>query len=199
MPGRFFEKADAEKARDGLRLLCVTAVSTALFVVLTLCLQVPVFENYYLCLGYVVMGVCLYSFGTLSGTFVGVVGTALYCLLISGLRGMPGWAAGNLVIGLVVGPTFKLTKRMGKPLLGAVLNFLAIAASTALKILILKSLVECVLYGQPMAVRMGKNVFAFVADVFVLELSLPICAALDKPVGRLLRSRRLPPANPSRT
>ena len=27
---------------------------------------------------------------------------------------------------------------------------------------------------------MGKNVFAFVADVFVLELSLPICAALDK-------------------
>ena len=34
------------------RKLCLTAMGTALFVVFTLCLQVPVFENYYLCLGY---------------------------------------------------------------------------------------------------------------------------------------------------
>ena len=39
------------------RKLCVTAMGVALFVVLALCLQVPVFENYYLCLGYVVMTV----------------------------------------------------------------------------------------------------------------------------------------------
>lgn len=42
-----------------LRWITVTSISTALFVVLTLCLQVPVFENYYLCLGYIIMAVCL--------------------------------------------------------------------------------------------------------------------------------------------
>ena len=38
----------------------------ALFVALSLCLQAPVFENYYLCLGYAVMAVYCYSFGTIS-------------------------------------------------------------------------------------------------------------------------------------
>ena len=70
--------------------ISLLAVGIALFVVLSLCLQVPVFENYYLCLGYVVMAVYSYSFGTLSGTVVGFAGVILYCLVISGLRGMPG-------------------------------------------------------------------------------------------------------------
>ena len=102
---------------------------------------------------------------------------------------MPGWAVGNLVIGIIVGLTFKLTKRMQKTWLQAVINFLAIAISTAIGILILKSLTECILYGQPMLVRMGKNVFGFVADIFVLEFSLPICMSLDKPIKKLLTTQ----------
>lgn len=181
------EKMGYAKYRNRLKWICITGVSTALFVALTMCLQVPVFENYYLCLGYVIMAVCLYSFGTVSGTFVGVIGVVLYCLLISGLRGMPGWALGNLFIGVIVGLTFKLTKKIKKAWLQAVLNFLAIAVSTALGILILKSLTECILYAQPMLVRMGKNVFAFVADIFVLEFSLPICMSLDKPIRSVFK------------
>ena len=172
--------------RRKLKWICATAVSTALFVVLTLCLQVPVFENYYLCLGYIIMAVCLYTFGTVSGTFVGAVGVVLYCLLTSGLRGMPGWSAGNLIIGIIVGLTFKLTKRIKKTWLKAILNFLAIAISTALGILVIKSLTECILYSQPMTVRMGKNIFAFAADIFVLEFSLPICMTLDKPIEKIM-------------
>lgn len=186
--------AEQENSKTGsisyksrLKWICITAISTALFVVLTMCLQVPVFENYYLCLGYIIMAVCLYSFGIVSGTFVGVIGVVLYCLFTSGLRGMPGWAIGNLVIGIIVGLTFKLTKRMKKTWLQAAINFLAIAVSTAIGILILKSLTECILYAQPMIVRMGKNVFAFVADVFMLEFSLPICMSMDKPIKKTLK------------
>lgn len=174
-------------SHNKLVLLCSTAICTALFVVFTMCLQVPIFENYYLCLGYIVMSVCLYTLGTYSGTFVGVVGVILYCLLTSGLRGMPGWAFGNLVIGIVVGITFKYTKILSKTWTKAIINFLAIALSTALGILIIKSLIECALYSQPMILRMGKNIFAFVADVFVLEISLPICMSLDKPIKKILK------------
>ena len=35
--------------------ICVLAMGIALFVALSVCLQVPVFENYYLCLGYLMM------------------------------------------------------------------------------------------------------------------------------------------------
>ncbi|MBO4422907.1 MAG: ECF transporter S component [Clostridia bacterium] len=173
--------------RRRLRLLCVTAICTALFVVVTLCLQTPIFENYYLCLGYMVMAICLYSFGTVSGTVVGVLGVVFYCLLISGLRGMPGWAVGNLAIGVILGLTFRLTKKMKKKWLRVPVNVIAVAASTALGILILKSLTECILYAQPMIIRIGKNVFAFAADVFVLEFSLPLCMSLDKPIRKALK------------
>ena len=70
--------------------ISLLAVGIALFVALSMCLQVPVFENYYLCLGYVVMAVYCYSFGTISGTVAGTLGVVLYCLVINGLRGMPG-------------------------------------------------------------------------------------------------------------
>jgi len=169
-----------KRGKSSVKIIALTGIGIALFVVLTLCLQVPVFENYYLCLGYIVMAVYCYLVGPVSGTIVGCLGTFLYCLLISGLRGMPGWVIGNLIIGIVIGITFQKTKKMQKTWLKAVINFLAIAVSTAIGILVLKSVTECILYSQPMIVRMGKNVFAFVADVFVLEMSLPLCMALDK-------------------
>ena len=67
---------------DSVRRICIVGMGIALFVVLSLCLQVPVFENYYLCLGYVAMAVYCYSVGTAEGTLVGVLGVILYCLVI---------------------------------------------------------------------------------------------------------------------
>ena len=160
--------------------LCLTAIGIALFVALSLCLQVPVFENYYLCLGYVVMAVYCYSFGTAAGTAAGCLGVVLYCLLISGLRGMPGWTLGNLVIGILLGLTFRITKGMKQVTLKSAINAAMIVASTALGILVVKSLTESLLYAQPFLLRAGKNVYAFVADVVMLLVSLPVCMNLDK-------------------
>ena len=160
--------------------ITLLAVGIALFVALSMCLQVPVFENYYLCLGYAVMAVYCYSFGTVSGTIAGTLGVVLYCLVINGLRGMPGWALGNIVIGIVIGTAFRVTKRMKNPVPRVMINAAAIVAGTALGILAVKSLTESILYAQPFVVRAGKNIYAFVADIVVLLASLPICMTLDK-------------------
>lgn len=159
--------------------ISLLAVGTALFVALSMCLQVPVFENYYLCLGYVVMAVYCYSFGTFSGTVAGTLGVVLYCLVINGLRGMPGWTLGNIVIGIGLGLTFRLTKGMKRETVQTVLNAAAILVSVAAGIIFVKSATESILYGQMLGVRIVKNVYAFVADVVVLLVSLPICAVLD--------------------
>ena len=42
-----------------LKNICLNGMGIALFVVLSMCLRVPVFENYYLCLGYFVMAIVL--------------------------------------------------------------------------------------------------------------------------------------------
>ena len=167
------------------RWIALIAVGIALFVVLSLCLQVPVFENYYLCLGYVVMAVYCYSFGATAGVLVGFLGVILYCLVINGLRGMPGWALGNIVIGVILGLTFRATKKMKNKLLRTAIDVAAIAVSTALGILVVKSETECLLYAQPFAVRAAKHIYAFVADLVVLIVSLPVCAVLDKPAKQL--------------
>ena len=158
--------------------ICMNAMGIALFAALTMCLQVPVFENYYLCLGYVVMAVYCYSLGPVSGAVVGSMGVVVYCLLTSGLRGMPGWALGNLAIGLIIGNVFRATKKTGGALSRAAELF-AVAAATAIGILVVKSGVECLLYAQPMVFRMMKNGYAFVADVVLLAVSLPVCVRLD--------------------
>ena len=165
--------------------LALLAVGTALFVVLSMCLQVPVFENYYLCLGYVVMAVYCWSFGTLAGTTVGFFGVILYCLVISRLRGMPGWSLGNIVIGVALGLCFKATRHMKNAVLRSVIHIAVIAASCAVGILGVKSLTECLLYTQPFLVRVGKNLSAFVADAVMLALSLPVCVALEKPAKKI--------------
>ena len=165
--------------------ISLLAVGTALFVALSMCLQVPVFENYYLCLGYVVMAVYCYSFGTISGTVAGTLGVVLYCLVINGLRGMPGWALGNVVIGICLGLAFHMAKQMNNRILATVLCVMAIVVGTALGILGIKSITESILYGQPFIVRVGKNIYAFVADVVVLIVSLPICMTLDKTARKI--------------
>lgn len=164
--------------------MCVTAMGIALFVVLSYCVQVPIFENYYLCFGYVAMTVFCYYYGPISGMIVGGFGVFLYCLLISGLHGMPGWALGNLVIGFIVGLTCKTTSKMSKKKLRYFLICVSIIFSVAIAMIGVKSAVEVLLYSQPMIVRIAKNLYAFVADVIVMLISLPICVSLKKVIPK---------------
>lgn len=167
------------------KLICITAMGIALFVVLSLCLQVPVFENYYLCLGYVVMMLFCYYFGPISGMAVGGLGVVLYCILTSGLRGMPGWAVGNLVIGLAVGLTCKFTLKIKKLWIRHSIIGISVLVSVAVAMLGIKSLIETILYTQPFFLRMMKNFYAFIADVVVMLFSLPICLSLKKSITKL--------------
>lgn len=169
-----------------IKNIAITGMGIALFVILSLCLQVPIFENYYLCLGYIAMTVYIYLIGGVSGTIVGVAGVILYCLLINGLRGMPGWALGNLVLGILMSLTIPVIKKIKNPLLEFILNSVVIIIVTAIAILVFKSELESILYAQPFLVRAAKNIYAFVADAFVIIASLPLCKLLKPHIKRFL-------------
>ena len=164
------------------QFITLNGIGIAMFVVLTMCLQVPVFENYYLCLGYVVMMVYCYRYGAASGAIVGSIGVILYCLLTSGFRGMPGWTLGNLAIGIVCGFAFIRLREMPSPWARRALMAVVIVVMTAAGILGIKSLTESLLYAQPVIVRVAKNSYAFVADVVMMLVSIPVCEILDRRV-----------------
>jgi uncharacterized membrane protein len=177
--------------------IAVNGVGIALFVVLTMCLQVPVFENFYLCLGYLVMMVYCRRFGPLSGAVVGGIGVILYCVLTGGLRGMPGWTLGNILIGTALGLWFQYINRVqsrkntvGEDNRTDVFSLrwmgataIIVVSITAAGILGVKSLTEALLYAQPMAVRVIKNSYAFAADTFVLIAALPFSGMLGRYAG----------------
>ena len=121
-----------------------------------------------------------YYFGPISGMTVGGLGVVLYCLLTSGLRGMPGWAVGNLVVGLFVGLTCKFTLRIKKQWIRHIIIGISVVVSVAVAMLGIKSIVEAFLYAQPMILRIAKNFSAFVADTVVMIISLPLCVSLRK-------------------
>lgn len=162
--------------------ISINGIGIALFVTLSMCLRVPIFENYYLCLGYMVMAVYCYSIGILQGTLVSTLGVMLYCFLINGLRGMPGWAIGNIAIGIIVGTGFALSKKVKSQFLSYAICILAIVIGTAIGILGIKSCVECILYAQPFFLRTANNIYAFIADIVVLTASLPICKILENKI-----------------
>lgn len=167
--------------------IAINAMGIALFVVLAMCVRVPVFENFYLCFGYVAMTVYCYCIGAVSGTIVGTFGVVLYCLLISGLRGMPGWALGNLLLGIILGITFKHTKKLKNTFMETIISLVVIVIGTAISILGIKSGVEYFLYHEPFLFRAAKNVYAFVADVFVIVISLPIARMLEPRMNAFMK------------
>ena len=164
----------------------INAMGLALFVALTLCVQVPIFQNYYLCLGYFVMTAYLYIIGTVSGTLVGTLGVILYCVVTAGLRGMPGWALGNIIIGIIMGLTFKYVKKLNKPILEIIITSVVAVISVALGILGVKSVVEYCIYSLPFWVRVATNIYAFVADTVIIIISIPICKAIEPKIKALI-------------
>ena len=171
------------KAKD----ITFLAMGIALFVVLSMCLRVPVFENYYLCLGYIVMTVYIWCFNWYEGMIIGCLGVILYCIVgLLGFNGTPGWATGNVVIGLIMGISLKFIKKINNKILQTVITAIVAIIATFIGIELVKSIIDSFIVAQPFTLRFVKNFNSFIADAFVIVISLPICVALDK-VARKLR------------
>ena len=162
------------------------AAGIALFVVLSMCLRVPVFENYYLCLGYIVMTVYIWCFKWYEGAIIGFLGVILYCIIGGlGFNGMPGWSVGNIVIGLIIGVSLKYIQQLKSKTLQVILTAITAIVATFIGIELIKSLIDSFVVSQPFVVRFAKNMTSFIADAFVIVISLPICALIEKPARKL--------------
>ena len=170
------------KTRD----ITFLAAGTALFVALSMCLRVPVFENYYLCLGYIVMTVYIWCFEWYEGAIIGFLGVILYCIVGGlGFNGMPGWAVGNIATGFILGVSLKSIKKIQSRTLQVVVTAVAAVIATFIGIEIIKSFIDTFIVGQPFVVRFAKNMTSFISDAFVIVISLPICVLIESPAKSL--------------
>ena len=142
------------------RKICNISILTALYIVLSAFMKIPLIGNIQLDLGYLAFAVAICLYGPW-GAVVGVVGCALESILFSAYGFSISWAAANAVIGLGCGFTFLRIKniwlRCGLVFIFGVIGLLCV-----------KTGIECRLYHIPLVVKLPKNAVATIADVAVM-------------------------------
>ena len=144
-----------------------TGMGIALYVVLSMVAKIPVIAHISLDMGYIAFAVMLYHFGTIPGTIVGAVGCVLVSMLTTGWF-PTGWLVGNIAIGILCGV---LIRKDGSPR-STVINVIVCIIAVAVGILGLKTVIECMLYGIPFAVKLPKNAVAFAMDAAVMSVGM---------------------------
>lgn len=136
--------------------ITMLGIGMALYVVLGFAIKIPLIAHIQTDLGYIAFGCFLYLIGW-QACIVGVVGCLLESLIFSGWIPI-GWMIGQLAIGLICGIVYKKTDNI---LIHVATTIIAVFIGVA----VVKTGIECVLYGIPLMVKFPKNLIAFVADV----------------------------------
>jgi uncharacterized membrane protein len=148
-----------------IKTITYFGIGIALYVVLGCFINIPLLVGSHLQtdLGYVVFGVYCYLFGP--GAFIiGVLGCLIESLLTSGWVPV-GWMAGQAVIGLLCGKAYTMTEKK-------TVHIAVTVIAVFLGIGVMKTVIECAMYGIPVFVKFPKNIVAFIADVIPMILGL---------------------------
>ena len=154
-----------------VRTVALLGIGIALYVVLSFSIKIPLISHIQTDLGYIAYGFFLFHLGPLAA-LVGVIGCLLESIIFSGLVPL-GWMAGQLLIGIICGIFYNKVKN-------SIINVGVTILSVFIGIALIKTIIECTLYGIPFPVKFVKNTIAFVADTipmiigYFLAKELPI-------------------------
>lgn len=158
------------------RKIAYTALGIALYVCVSMMVKIPVIGHISLDMGYIVLAVYCKRFGAVTGAAVGAGGCFIVSLMASGWIAF-GWPLGNLFIGAVCGTVYDATE--GKRHETAI-NVAVTVAAVFVGVACIKTVVECPLYGIPLAVKLfPKNFVAFVMDSITMVVGVTINERLE--------------------
>lgn len=148
-----------------IKRISLCGLGIALYVAISMTIKIPLVGHASLDLGYIVFAVYCYYFGSAIGATVGGVGCMLVSLLTSGWF-PPGWIAGNILIGLIVG-TVGYRKNIS-----AIKRVCIVVFAVFLGIFCVKTAIECAIYSIPLAVKIPKSAVVFVTDAIVMSIGI---------------------------
>ncbi len=154
------------------RLITYMGLGTAIYVVLSFTVKIPLLAHIRTEPGYIAFGIFLCLFGY-PATAVGVLGCIIANLLYSGTFPI-GWAMGQLFIGLFCSFFFSRVKNIYARLaLGTAAVFIGIAG--------IKTVVESLLFDLPLGVKLTRGLVAAAADTVPFLVGILISGRIKKP------------------
>lgn len=160
--------------------IAFTAIMAALYVCLSMTVKIPVVGHIALDLGYIVLAVACYFGGPVTGAFTGMIGCIIVSMIASGWFPI-GWAIGNTLIGSICGWAYMSSREYDVPYIqkNCVCVSITIVA-VFLGVGVAKTIIECLLYSIPLAIKAPKNMIAFVMDAAVMAGGYFIAKILNK-------------------
>ncbi len=154
--------------------LALIGILTALYVVLSTFMKIPVIGNISLDLGYIALAIACGLVGPWAG-FVGAVGCGLESILFSSYGFSISWFVANLIIGVMCGFMFKYTNNK-------IIRIVYTVVMVVIAVGLIKTIIECNLYSIPMSVKLPKNLTAFVMDSICMIIGIYILPRIEKAV-----------------
>ena len=156
--------------------LALIGILTALYVVLSTFMKIPVIGNISLDLGYIALSIACGLVGPWAG-FVGAVGCGLESILFSSYGFSISWFVANLFIGFMCGYLFKCTSNK-------IIRIAYSVFAVLFAVGVVKTGIECTLYSIPVLVKIPKNFTAFVMDSICMIIGLYILPRIQKVVNK---------------
>ena len=146
-----------------IKKMSQTAIMTALYVVLSIFVNIPLINRIVLELGYVVLGTCSGFMDAWQLMFIGGVGCILKAMLTGGNFPL-GWFPAQLLLCFLLSYIGKCQKTYLKVLYCVIICFISIG--------LVKSFIEIFIYDLPFWAKIGSNSVACLADTIGLLIGV---------------------------
>lgn len=143
----------------------------ALYIIFSVLFPIPLINHIHLDLGYIVLGVCCCILTPIQCGIIACVGCTLESVIVNGW--IPhGWLIGNFVIGYILAIAFKKDNKF--------IQYGFVLIATIIGILVIKTVVECLMFNIPLSIKLISNGIATLTDCIVLWVSIPIGYRISK-------------------
>ena len=161
--------------KQRIQEITTIGILTALSVVLFSLIRIPLFGNIKLDLSYIVLAVAIVKCQMAGAIFVGGVGALLESILFA-VNGLSiSWVIGNVIIAIISKLAYELSIKQNK-------NWLFIAGLILggfIGLVVVKTIIESLLFDIPLILRIPNNVVAFISDLICMFIGVIVAKRID--------------------
>lgn len=164
------------------RKIVLYGLGCALFVVVGCVLPIPIPNTTaHIDLGYVVMAIFAYLYGPIAGGLIGGMGRFLEDMILFGSIGSPGWLIASILMGMLIGLTFKFTQKGDNPQIALMIQIILILIINAVLLIGLSPFISSLWHGVPYITKLPSGLSAFLTNSFaIIVIGIPIGRILEK-------------------
>lgn len=161
--------------RTRIKDITTIGILTALSVVLFSIVRIPLFGNIKLDLSYIVLTVAIVKCKMSGAIFVGGVGALIESMLY-GVNGLSfSWIIANIIIAIIGKIFYELSIKQNKKFI----FIFGLFIGCLLGLLIIKTLIECLLFKIPLLLKMSTNVVAFISDFICMLIGVIVVERIN--------------------